>query len=109
MRPTQAAGARPRDHQTESLRRLTYDPLRRALCADGSGGPPDADVRMLLRQLCDTAHERGVPAEQLLILLKEGWRELPEARHGLRFDARDVLAHVITLCIDEYYAPGRRP
>lgn len=56
--------------------------------------------------MCDVAHERGLRAEHLLLILKKSWRELPEARSLPRHDAGDVLARTITACIKEYYAPG---
>lgn len=69
----------------------------------------DAEVRTMMRQACDAAHECGWHAEQLVIMLKSVWRELPEAQVTRLRDGDEVLSRVITLCIDEYYPMHRRP
>jgi hypothetical protein len=70
---------------------------------DGSEGARDGGLRRLIQRASQSARERGLRAEQLLILLKETWRELPEVRHVPFQDADDMLARVVTLCIEEYY------
>ena len=84
-------------------RRALRGALRDPLCVRA----PGQEVRAVLRQLCDAAHACGLPAERLLILLKEAWRDLPEARSAMRAHEETPLTRVITLCIDEYYARPR--
>lgn len=90
---------------TAPIRDLLRATLRAALRSDAHGGARDGELRRLLRQGCDAARARDVRAEQVLILLKETWHELPEARPGPYFDLGPTLTHVISLCIKEYYAP----
>jgi hypothetical protein len=73
--------------------------------ADGRGGAPDPELRRAIQRSGESARESGLRAEQLIILLKEAWHELPEARRAPHRGADDVLARVITLCIDQYYQP----
>ncbi|MEO7039690.1 MAG: hypothetical protein ABI446_09590 [Gemmatimonadaceae bacterium] len=63
------------------------------------------ELRHSLRQVCADARRSGMRAEQLLVLIKDVWSELPAgitrvpSLHG---DER--LSYVITTCVDEYYA-----
>ncbi len=89
------------------LRELAHGALRRAAHAARAArveDAVDADARELVRRTCNTARERGLRAEQLLLVLKEAWRELPEAQRIPRYNSLEVLARVITVCIHEYYA-----
>jgi len=75
--------------------------LRSAARDDGS----DHEIRTAIQSTCAAARETGVAAEQLLIVLKECWRELPEAQRLLRRDADKTRDRLVTMCIDAYYAP----
>jgi len=88
------------------VRELVRRALRCAIDAelDGRAG---ADVGRALREACDRARQNGLRAEELLIVLKETWRQLPETR-PLRLDAAEVLARIVTACIAEYYRFGAR-
>ena len=89
------------------VRGLAEEALRCALRGVELGGQ-DGELREALRRVGDSAQACGLRAEQLLILLKGGWRELPEARHLTRVSGSDgdgTLARVISLCIEKYYAP----
>lgn len=98
---TDTNGVAPRDTR---LLELAHGALRRATQAVRAEGTVDAEVRLLIRGVCDVAHERGLVAEQLVVVLKDAWWELPEKRRLPRQDASAVLAHAITLCIHEFYA-----
>ncbi|MDQ2765930.1 MAG: hypothetical protein M3Y30_02130 [Gemmatimonadota bacterium] len=64
-----------------------------------------AEVRRALRTLCDDAHTHGVRVEQLVIAIKQGWSSLHSDHPRTRAAGPDsLLNHVITRCIDEYYA-----
>jgi hypothetical protein len=86
---------------------LLQDLLRRSLShvlaepwpEDASG----ADLRAALRDACDRARNDGLRAEQLLLALKEVWRQLPERGRPLHIDSDAILARLVTACIDEYY------
>jgi hypothetical protein len=79
------------------------------LKASGVTGPSDPrdaqQARQAVRALCDDAHRCHLHAEQLLIVIKDAWREMPEARVGSGHVApHDSLDRFISLCIEEYYA-----
>jgi len=111
VEPNQEAVTRGRADGTQDahLRDLADGMLRRVARAARLEEVVDRDVRELMRRTCDAARTRGVRAEHLLVLLKEAWQELPEARRVPRHNAGDVLARVITVCVHEYYtgADGR--
>ena len=90
---------------------LLPDLLRRALSGLlGQRWPnePDGDLRLALRDACDRARNDGLRAEELLLVLKDAWRELPERRGLPRVDPDEALARVVTACIDEFYHSPRR-
>lgn len=83
--------------------------LQAEVCAHTTRLPSnEARLRRALRLMCDDARRRGVRAEQMIVVLKEAWRSLPEVQRlpaGGPADA--VLSGVITTFIEEYYAsPG---
>ena len=87
---------------------LAHQVVRCALREAKNVKSHDHEVRAALRPLCDAARSRGLYAERLIVLLKEAWRELPEARRSTREHDLGALERVVTLCIDEYYAPRRQ-
>lgn len=112
MEPNDGAAAADIPLGPTCLRRLTSAALRRAVETAGHAGHPDSELDHLLRLACETARASGVEVEHVLIRLKECWRELPEARRIPRADGEALLAGVITLCIEEYFAPtpdGQQP
>lgn len=82
----------------------TRDALRRAL--DGyvaSGGAPDG-VREALHLLAAEGRERGIHAEQVLILLKDMWYALPALQTVRAVDHQSrMLQRLVTICIESYY------
>jgi hypothetical protein len=57
-----------------------------------------------------TARSVGLYPEKLLWLLKESWRSLPEVRRARnRHATEEVLARLVTMCIEEYYEVKRPP
>ena len=88
------------------LRELADVALRRAARVAQLEEKADLVVHELIGRTCSLARERGVRVEQVVLLLKEAWRELPEARRLPRHDASDMLARTITVCIRSYYTRG---
>jgi len=86
---------------------LARNLIRAALSDPPVGRSTPPEIRALLERLCDAAHAQGLRAEHVLLRIKAAWRDLPEVRHGLRDYDGLVLSRVITLCIDEYFAPWR--
>ena len=63
-----------------------------------------------IRSVCQHAHEQGLHAEQVIIMIKEMWAELLPP---LTFDAmqqeHDRLSDVVSLTIAEFYGPSTPP
>ena len=104
---TPAGGEQLRRPTSDStrLRSLCGAALRRALLADSTPAATMRGVRPLLVEACREARERGLYAEQLLVMLKSVWFELPKGGNRSRIECDDVLTRVVKLCIDEYYRP----
>lgn len=100
---TQAWRGAPSDSFSDILR-LTQEALRSTLPGSQRTPARDEEVRRILRQLCNRARDANLHAEDVIILLKHAWSELPEARPALH-DRDGTLAHVVTLSIEEYYSP----
>lgn len=69
----------------------------------GHEGPNDA-----MRAVCQSARLCGLRAEQLLVVLKDSWRRLPEAKCLDRYESDEVIARVIADCIEAFYAESPR-
>jgi hypothetical protein len=95
---------------TAEITPLVERMLRRALeLVQSKGAATSPDLRLLLHAICGKARARHLFAEQLIIIIKVAWYAMPEAYRDLRWsgvgDPRtEVLARVITVCIEEYYA-----
>ena len=87
-----------------ALEDLSRD-LVKALLASGdsySAGVPPA-VQHSLTVLCTAAHERGVPPEGVLTLLKRTWKKYMKAGSG--FAGREIwYEELISQCIHDFYA-----
>jgi hypothetical protein len=80
--------------------------VRRAI-ARYSDGADSAELRRALKALAREARERSVAPEQLLVLLKSIWYELPAVRSAPADAERTrVLQQLVTMCIKEYYSLG---
>lgn len=90
----------------DELSAHTRELLIAALRAHDDGATHD--VEKAVREFCDGAHGRRVHAERLLVILKDEWRRLPEARRADPSREGVVLDRMITLCIDEYFEPRLR-
>lgn len=83
--------------------------LRCALQAQLRGEWPDGALRRALRLMCDEAHRNGLRAEQLLVVVKDAWRSLPEVSQLPTGGTRErLLSRVVTMCIEEFYG-GQEP
>ena len=98
---------------SRSLHAAAHAALRAALGEQLRRSSPDEPVSQLrlrraLRLLCDDARARGVRAEQLVIMIKQAWRSLPEAASRPGDDSgTELLRRVVSVCIEEYYAERR--
>ena len=63
------------------------------------------ELHDILRRVSAEAREKGIQAEQLLIIMKELWYSLPELRRVADNDLQvALLQELISRCIDRYYA-----
>lgn len=64
------------------------------------------ELRRTLRPLVRAARDAGDTIEQLLVVLKRAWGDMPEARRaGTSQERARPLERVVTLCIEMYYEP----
>lgn len=64
----------------------------------------DPELAAVLRQVVTEARNRQIRAEQLVVILKNVWDALPDARHAIDREAQaQVRQRLITLCIRAYY------
>lgn len=103
--PPAGDGAEARDASSldAELRDLMRGVLIHAVYAVRFAEVTGDDGSRLVQQICREARVRGLRAEQLIIMMKDTWYRLPEARRLQFPHADDVLARVITTCIEEYY------
>ena len=94
---SQDAGAR--------LNELADELLRCAVRAGDRRAAADGEMREALRRACDAAHECGLHAEELVVVLRLRWRYLPKAGALVGDEGEALCARVVTLCIREFYSP----
>lgn len=81
--------------------------LRAVMAEFARNGNRTESLHDVLCAVAAEARDRHIRAEQLLVLLKELWAELPEVRRAL--DPKDkaaLLQRLIKWCIEEYYGPS---
>lgn len=62
-------------------------------------------LRRALRGVAQEAREKGIHAEQLLVVLKDVWFALPQLGTVQPGEAQNrLLQRVVSLCIREYYS-----
>lgn len=88
--------------------RLVKAMLRETTCNPDGVNANERDVRAALRPVCERARAAEIAAERLLLLLKAAWREMPMPTRSRGRHDDPALGYVISLCIEEYYEPGRR-
>lgn len=83
----------------------TVDALRSALTRSVKQGNHAEDLRELLCKTADEARTKGIPAERLLVMLKDLWYALPEVANAPSGGAANtLLQELISRCIQEYYS-----
>jgi hypothetical protein len=103
--PQHEATASPIDPALEDLSRDLVKSLLAAGDSYDQGVPPA--VQHSLTVLCSTAHDRGVPPEGVLALLKRTWKSYVADVAGL--GAREMwYSDLITQCIHDFYDSSAR-
>jgi hypothetical protein len=106
-----ATGAEPASSAPAAPSRTTLMTIRRVLHAYREGWLLEGRLAAAARMAAEDARQQGLPAERMLIALKQEWNGLEEARRLPALDAHDLLSALISLTIRAYYDPiggGRR-
>ena len=78
--------------------------LRAALLRSAQSGEHGDELKELLSRAAAEARQKGLQAEQLLVLLKDLWHSLPsKSAHSGDVQSR-LLQQLIARSIQEYYA-----
>jgi hypothetical protein len=94
-----------RTPSSPTLDQSTIDALRAILTRSVKQGNHEDGLRELLCRAADEARTKGIPAERLLVILKDIWYGLPEVANATSSDAANTLLQdLISRCIQEYYS-----
>ncbi len=88
------------------LHEETLSLLRAALTDYARSGTHSHELRDALRRASDEAHEKGMPAERVLIALKGIWVSILDVRiaaGAAEQERRRRLQQLVTWCIESYY------
>jgi hypothetical protein len=107
-RPPADGGDSPKEFSAAAREMLT-----RAIglyCVAPDGAPADAELGRLLREASQVARAHHVPAERVLIVLKQLWAEHPMVERIDAWEERDrSWTHLITLVLNHYFAGAAPP
>jgi len=88
-----------------SLDATTVDALRALLSRSSADGKHEQTLQDLLCTTAREARDKGIRAEQLLIIMKDIWYSLPGVAARTASDVDNALLQdLISRCIREYYA-----
>jgi hypothetical protein len=90
------------------LRALALSALSEAVRAVDASDDAHERTMQPLRSACARAREAGLHAEDLIVILKDVWRELPDVQKMERAESNNTLAHIVSSCIEEFYT-GEHP
>src|SRR5687767_10966812 len=94
-----------RSSGSSALDPATVTELRSVLARSAQAGDHGEELKGLLTRAASEAKQRGVQAEQLLVVLKDIWYSLPHlATHPGSDVQTRLLQQLIARCIQEYYA-----
>jgi hypothetical protein len=83
----------------------TVEALREALSRSVRDGDHVPNLREILCHAAEDARSKQIPAEQLLVILKDIWYSLPEVASASQGGVSNpLLQDLISRCIQEYYA-----
>ena len=83
----------------------TVDALRVVMNRAVAHGTHPDELHDVLCRAANEARDKGIQAEQLLVVMKDLWHSLPELRSisdGER--QNELLQQLISRCIEQYYA-----
>lgn len=86
----------------ELATRMSRELLRSVARGDGHrDSEADAELGEMLLRACRAAHEAGLHAEHLVIILKNAWTRVPTGARGRA--AEESFNRLVALSIDEFY------
>lgn len=95
-----------RSSSSAALDAATVTELRAALARSSQSGDHGEELKSLLARAAADARQKGIQAEQLLVVLKDIWYSLPHLSTHPGSDVQTrLLQQLIARCIQEYYAP----
>jgi hypothetical protein len=83
-----------------------HEAMKRQLAEDAPATAAcSPELTRAIRALCATAREKGLRAEEVVLLFKSTWASMPAANTKLVGQQRtDLLDRAVTLCIKSYYS-----
>ena len=89
---------------TPRLEADTLDALRAVMQRAMHRGDHARELQDVLTRAANEARAKNIHAEQLLVMLKELWRALPDVRGAEDSDRQnELLQELISRCITQYY------
>ena len=90
---------------SHSLNVATVGELRAALTRSLENGSHGDELAAVLAKCAAEAWQKGILAEQLLLVLKDVWYSLPQVSNQVGNEVQTrLLQQLIARCIQEYYA-----
>lgn len=84
--------------------RALQDAMQRQLSMDSTSNVCTPELTHAIRAMCVNARQRGLRAEEVIILFKSMWTSLPVANAQLIGQRRtELLERAVALCIKSYY------
>lgn len=109
--PAQPAVPRPSDPAIVAEARHILREALPTICNGGDRAAFQVALSAPLARLCEETKRRELRVEQLIVAVKCAWATLPDARWWRRDTDGELLAIVITVCIEQFFldcppAPG---
>jgi hypothetical protein len=102
-------GARADGDGTPRIREITQAALRTVVADRQRGYRRSAAIADGLRGACDAARASGLHAEQLLVIVKDCWHQLPDTQVLDHAASADMLTDVVGMCIRQFYRQESQP
>lgn len=89
---------------TQVLSERTLGELRSALRGHLRLPVSDVDIRRVMRAISVEARAQELPAEKVIVLLKDTWQNLADTEGRPVSRRSEILDRFVTICIEEFYA-----
>jgi hypothetical protein len=92
------------DDELARLDRLFTEALRVDAAPRRLTSPAKSAIAVPLAEACRLSRGRGLPPEQVIILLKGTWGRLRDTSYETLDEAHDALDRAVSACIVQYFA-----